>query len=145
MLLKCKETEIALVNSDLFSWYYRIGHVPLMYIWIFRAGPTFAVLLWTVPPIYNYKSGRGVWGWTIKELITIGLNPNAFATWCRQPSCFKLWILLLYEFEVWYMKGLHHHHVAKIKQSQQSFWYVMQYSSAHLTDEIVWFSLSNRG
>ena len=50
-----------------------------------RAGPTFAVLLWTVPPIYNYKSGRGVWGWTIKELITIGLNPNAFATWCRQP------------------------------------------------------------
>ena len=25
-----------------------------------RAGPTFAVLLWTVPPIYNYLSGRGV-------------------------------------------------------------------------------------
>ena len=25
-----------------------------------RAGPTFAVLLCTVPPIYNYLSGRGV-------------------------------------------------------------------------------------
>ena len=78
------------------------------------AGPTFADLLWTVPPIYTYFSGRGVWYIPHTYLKTYTYKGIESLPWTQtlKPDGINLWYFKLNLFDPLYSK----HWILKLKE-----------------------------